>query len=169
MQYEKGSKYQEPAERAARRRVERRLRLRTRSIWYRDQTRTPCSRYYILYHCNIATLQHCKRPLGLGISTSSGRCTRCLGPLRSACTVVQVEVPDVLTLVQTPTRPLPYTVAHTEHGGLGHRALHTTVCPNKIERDSSRCSSPWSQQELERTERVTRGRHSLRSTVQAAL
>ncbi|PON25501.1 hypothetical protein TGAM01_v205795 [Trichoderma gamsii] len=47
-------------------------------------------------------------PLGLGF------CTRCLGPLRSACTVVQVQTPR-------PPRPPSHTVAHTEHG-LGHRA-----------------------------------------------
>lgn len=119
------NRYRVPAERAARRRVERRGLLRTRSSWYRHpapdpqiQTLTPCSASFDMpvplpERTHVATT-----PLGLGF------CTRCLGPLRSACTVQSTDT--------SPSTPVhSYTVAHTEHGGLGHRAHASPACPNK--------------------------------------
>lgn len=117
-------------------------------------------------------------PLGLGISTSAGHCTRCLGPLRSACTVARtvrtVCTRYVLTPAPTHTRPL--LVHRGAYRARTARArpscpLGTAPCtrqpssaPTRLINDklllSLVATSP-------REKRVTRGRQ-LRSTVPAA-
>lgn len=86
-------RYRVPAERAARRRAERRDALRRRSSWYRP----PDQKTHAL-QCQDSPVFDMPVPLPECThvaATPLGFCTRCLGPLRSACTV-QVQTLQVV-------------------------------------------------------------------------